>query len=500
MTPAGAAMAGVRSRWRRALRLPARSRAGRVPARHAMVVVLTLLTALSGCASLAPQRPATALQAPAPEWVAPLPHGGTVVDLQRWWQQFDDPLLGELVQAAQAASPTLAIAAARIEQARAAGVAARAARGPLLDAVASFDRGRQEVLAPTVGSVAVSLQAGWEIDLFGGRAAAADAATARLQSAQAGWHEARVSVAAEVGNVYLSLRACEAQLVQVEHDAASREETARLTEAAVRGGLRPRAAVDLTRASAAQGRAGVVQQRNVCDSAVKALVALTDSGEPALRERLAARRAQLPRPAELAVAQVPAATLAQRPDLYIAERDVLAASAEVVQAEAQRLPRIMLSGNLGGTGSAAGGFSASGAVWSLGPLAVSLPIFDGGTRRAEADAARARYDATVQVYAGRLREAVREVEELLLALHSSALRERDLEAAADGFERAYSATRTRQRAGVATLFELEDARRMSLIAQSALIELQRERIAAWIALYRSLGGGWTTEAVRHAAS
>jgi outer membrane protein TolC len=151
-------------------------------------------------------------------------------------------------------------------------------------------------------------------------------------------------------------------------------------------------------------------------------------------------------------------------------------------------------------GSAAGGFSAGGTVWSLGPLAVSLPIFDGGTRRAEADAARARYDATVQVYAGRLREAVREVEEVLLDLHSSALRERDLEAAAAGFQRAYDATRTRQRAGVATLFELEDARRMALIAQSALIELQRERIAAWIALYRSLGGGWTTEAVRHAAS
>jgi len=200
------------------------------------------------------------------------------------------------------------------------------------------------------------------------------------------------------------------------------------------------------------------------------------------------------------VAQVPAATLAQRPDLYIAERDVLAASADVVQAEAQRLPRIMLSGNLGAMGSAAGGFSASGTVWSVGPLAVSLPIFDGGTRRAEAHAARARYDATVQIYAGRLREAVREVEELLLALHSSALRERDLEAAAEGFQRAYDATRTRQRAGVATLFELEDARRMALIAQSALIELQRERIAAWIALYRSLGGGWTTEAVRHAAS
>ncbi len=477
-------------------RAPARRRAPLAAA----LLALAAVAALTGCASLTPQRPLTPLKAPAPGWVAPLPHGGTVVDLQRWWQQFDDPLLGELVQAAQAASPTLAIAAARIEQARAAGVAARSARGPLLDAVASLDRGRQDMPAPTVSNVSALLQASWEIDLFGGRAAAADAAGARLQSAEAGWHEARVSVAAEVGNVYLGLRACEAQLAKVEQDAASRAETARLTEAAARGGLQARAAADLARASAAQARAGVVQQRTACDAAVKALVALTDSAEPALRQRLSERRAQLPRPAELAVTQVPAATLAQRPDLSIAERDVLAAGADVVQAEAQRLPRIMLSGNLGGMGSAVGGFTASGTVWSLGPLAVSLPIFDGGTRRAEADAARARYDATVQIYAGRLREAVREVEELLLALHSSALREPDLEAAAEGYQRAYQATQTRQRAGVATLFELEDARRMSLLAQSALVELQRERIAAWIALYRALGGGWSPAAVLQAAS
>ena len=477
---------------------PRQRAAVRRAAGTALLVLAPLL--LAGCLTVAPQhRPAVPLALPAPAWIAPLPHGGEVGVLQRWWQQFDDPLLGEIVQAAQAANPTLAAAGARIAQARATGVAAGAARGPLLDGSAGLSRGRATPGVPVATSLSAALQAGWEIDLFGGRAAVADAAAARLESAQAGWHEARVSVAAETGAMYVNLRACEAQLRKVELDAASRGETARLTEMAARGGMQPRASADLSRASAAQARAGIVQQRSVCDSAVKALVVLTDIPEPALRERMAARRAQLPQPMTLAVDQVPAAALAQRPDLYAAERDVVAASAEVANAEAQRLPRIGLAGSLGAGRSEFGGLSSSGAVWNLGPLAISMPIFDGGARRADAAAARARYDAAVALYAARLRNAVREVEDGLLTLQSSALREPDLRAAAEGYERSYEAVQTRQRAGVATLFELEDARRTSLVAQSVLIELQRERIAAWISLYRSLGGGWTAETTRVAA-
>jgi len=460
-----------------------------------------LALTLAGCAGLAPERPQPVLAVPAASWQAPLPHGGEVGQLQRWWQQFDDPLVADLVQATQAASPNLAAGTARIEQARAASVAAGAARGPLVDAAAGLSRSRGDPsMSAASSSLSARLQAGWEIDLFGARAAGADAAMLRLQSAQAGWHEARVATAAEVALMYVNLRACEAQLGQIEQDAASRAETARLTEMAARGGLLARSSQDLARASAAQARAAIVQQRIVCDAAVKALVALTDIPEPSLRQRLAERRGQLPRPAVLSVAQVPAAALAQRPDLYAAERDVVAAAADVAQTDAQRLPRIALAGSLGAARTTVGSFSASGSVWSLGPLQVTLPVFDGGVRRAELAAARARYDAAVSAYAARLRNAVRETEEALLVLQGDALREPDLRAAADGFISSWRATETRQRAGVATLFELEDARRSALASQSALIELQRERVGAWILLYRSLGGGWSADETRASTS
>ena len=66
--------------------------------------------------------------------------------------------------------------------------------------------------------------------------------------------------------------------------------------------------------------------------------------------------------------------------------------------------------------------------------------------------------------------------------------------ATEGFAASYRATDARYKGGLASLFELEDARRSALQAQSALIELQRERVAAWISLYRALGGGWAADA------
>ncbi|MCW5664994.1 MAG: efflux transporter outer membrane subunit [Piscinibacter sp.] len=462
---------------------------------------LALPAALLGaCAQLGPTPPtATPPDAP-PQWQAPLPHAGSPGELARWWQQFDDPLLPALIEAAQAASPTVAAARSRIEQARAARVAAGAALGPTLDATASASYGRFDLQSPRAGSASVGLQAGWELDLFGAGRAGRDAAQARFEGAQAAWHEARVSVAAETASGYLALRACEAQLLPTEQDATSRAETARLTELAAQAGFQPPASAELARASAAQGNAALSQLRAQCALQLKALVALTGQAEPALREQLAAGRARLPQPAALGVAAVPGAVLAQRPDLYDAERELAAAAADAEQARAQRWPRVTLAGSIAPTRLwPQDGPSLQGTVWSVGPLAVTLPIFDGGRRAADAEAARARYDAAAAAYAARLRTAVREVEEALVALDSTAARGEDARVAAQGYERSFRAVESRYRGGLASLFELEDARRSALAAQSALIDLQRERVAAWIALYRSLGGGWTAADLRATA-
>ena len=455
-----------------------------------------IVVALGGCAAIAPVPTASPERAVelraatlAPAWQAALPGTGPANDLARWWSRFDDPLLAGLVDAARAASPSIAAAASRIEQARAARVAAGAALLPTLDATANASRGRVDLFAPAASAVGLGLQSAWEIDLFGAGRAGRMAADARFDAAAAGLQAAQVSLAAEVATSYGALRACEAQVAQARADAASRAQTARLTQLAADAGFQAPANAALTRASAAQANARVTQQRAACEQNVKALVALTGIKEPELRARLAAATARLPQPEAIVVASVPAQALAQRPDLAAAERELLAAAAEVDQADALRYPRITLAGSLGASRIDAGAGSLDGAVWSLGPVSVRLPIFDAGTRRANVDAALARRDAAASAYAGSLRTAVREVESALVELQSSNDRAGDARTAAEGFAASLRATQARYDGGLATLFELEDARRSAVQAEVALIDLARERLLAWINLYRALGGG-----------
>ena len=469
----------------------------------ALWLALSAAATLGACASGPAPHSLTEARASAPppeQWQAPLPHGGQPAALVDWWQRFEDPLLPQLQEAAQAASPTLAAARSRLAQARAARVGAGAALLPGVDATASASRGRQDRSLPLNDSYAGGLQAAWELDVFGGGRAARDAAQARLQGAEAGWHEARVLVAAEVAGSYLGLRACEAQLVQARLDAASRAETSRLTGLSAEAGFQSPANAALARASAAQGNSQRVALETQCDLAVKALVALTGIGEADLRGRLAPGLAQLPWPAQLAMAAVPAELLNQRPDLHDAALALLAASADVSQAQAARLPRITLNGSIGAMRVETAMGTVDGSTWSLGPVALTLPLFDGGTRRANAEAARARYDEAATAYRARVRGAVREVEEALVRLQGADTREQDARTAVEGFESAYRATDARYRGGLASLFELEDARRSSLQAQIALIDLQRERVDAWITLYRALGGGWSAPGVTVAST
>jgi NodT family efflux transporter outer membrane factor (OMF) lipoprotein len=460
------------------------------------VVAASLL--LGACSAFAPpvampEKSAPPLDAP-PAWLAPPPPPAVAqAALRDWWKQFNDPVLLELIDAAQAASPTIAAAASRIEQARASSVAADALLLPAVNANASGSSGRTDLATPRLGLATVNLQASWELDLFGANQAGRDAAVARLQGAQASLQDARIAVAAEVGASYNALRACEALIVQTEADVRSRAETARVTELAAKAGLFAPASAALARASAAQGRSLLAGQQAQCELRLKALVALTALDEIQLRRQLAPRQAQLPVPAGIAVQSVPASALAQRPDLLAAERQIVAAAEDTAQSQALRYPRVGIAGSVGPAWLRINEVSTTGTLWTIGPVQVSLPIFDGGTRVANVVAARARYDEAVSVYRGLIRNAVREVEGALVTLDSSARRVEDTRISVDGFEASLKAADARFRGGLGSLFDLEDARRSALLAHSALIELQSEQVAAWINLYRALGGGWSPE-------
>jgi outer membrane protein, multidrug efflux system len=184
--------------------------------------------------------------------------------------------------------------------------------------------------------------------------------------------------------------------------------------------------------------------------------------------------------------------LAHRPDIAAAEQTLAAAEAEINAAQALRWPRIVFAGSIGFGLLRVGGSQVDGASWSIAP-SLSLPIFDGGRISAGIEAAQARRDAAHAGLDQRIRGAVREVEEALVRLASARTRETDALRAADGFRQYFNAAEQRWKIGVGSVIEMEEARRLALNAQATLIGLQRERVAAWISLYRAAGGGWRAD-------
>lgn len=426
----------------------------------------------------------------APQWYAALPHGGDPGSLTQWWSQFDDPLVAELITLAQRDNPGLNQALARIGQSRAAVAVARAALFPEVNANATGQRlGGERIDAQKLATA--SLDVAWEIDLFGGNRRAREAALARYEGTQAQWHEARVSLAAEVAQDYVALRSCEALVNSYEEDLISRRESERLTQLKVDVGFEAPADGALATATTADGATRLNAQQAECEINVKALVALTGLAEPDLRNRLADRRGMLPAPGQFRVLQVPAQTLRQRPDIAAAERELAAASALIGLAQAARYPHLSLSGAIGYQTLRSGEATINGHLWSFGPATLSLPIFDAGRRAADVDSAQARYEETLANYIGRSRQAVREVEQALVRLHSASTREADARRAAENYTKVFKASDDRWRVGASSLLDLEIARRLAVVSRTQLLAVQRERIAAWISLYRAVGGGWT---------
>jgi len=458
--------------------------------RNVLAVLLTVtLSTLSACSTVQPVP--TSLQSPQAvpaHWTASLPHEGQAVELARWWKQQGEAELVELQDDAQRASPTVATALARIDQAKATQAQARASVLPEISAATSAVLTRTPLQSPALTQIQAGLN--WELDLAGLRDASTAAAQAQHDSAQAQWHEARVLVAAEVATLYHGLRSCQQQVLLLEADAGSREETARLTHLMARAGLRTPSFQAETEAAAAQARSRLLLQRATCDTQLQTLVALTGRDVASLRTLLAPTWQRTARTTPFAIAAVPAQTLTQRPDVYSAERDVLQAQAQRIQAEASRLPRLSLQGFVGPGHFRSGTLDVTEPTWTVGPLSVTLPLFDAGQRAAREQAAATQVRAAMVAYQARVRQAVREVEDALLQLDTT---ERRWTEASNAAAQAHRIRASQARAldqGLISQLDWQDAQRQVWSAESAVLELDLQRHLAWITLYRAAGGGF----------
>lgn len=478
-------------------------------------LIALLGTAQSGCAildgitpKLNPEAKIASIKPPA-TWQAALPHDGEISNLNEFWQRYPDPILLEMISTAQENAPTLATATANLAEARANRVRANAIRLPMLDGNASATRALQQpkdmefsgngaggvqagINEPT-NTLQAGLQATWELDLYGANKMLTDAATIQENAAKAGWHEARVAVAAEVATSYFNYLLCK-QLSDTQNAIArSNSESARLSEIAFNAGFLDASKQTSAQANAADANQQARYQALQCELEVKNLTALTYWPEQQVRTRLT--EAQINKPAIdlnklFVIKEVPAQVLAQRPDVYRAEANLMSAAANVKSAAAERYPKVTLNGSIGWMRLSSNSFKSDGRVWSLGPVSVTLPIFDGGKLKANQDLAEARYAEAAAKYRGTVQTAVKEVENALVNLHSSGERDADVKQALQSMYSNLTSIEAKQKAGFANMIDVEDAKRSLMQVQKTALTLQQMRANAWLNLYRAAGGGW----------
>jgi outer membrane protein TolC len=181
---------------------------------------------------------------------------------------------------------------------------------------------------------------------------------------------------------------------------------------------------------------------------------------------------------------LPATVLARHPSVRAAEAELAAAWADIAAARAERLPRLDLGAALSGQWLRAGGGGER--AWSIGP-SLSMPLFDGGRGAAAVAAGQARYRLALAGLQGAVRDAARDVENALAASLSASTRLDTTRAAVDAAQQVFDATDAMWRAGAASLFVLEDARRQLAAAQNDAIAAVQDSSQAWIALVLACG-------------
>ncbi|MDO8177454.1 MAG: efflux transporter outer membrane subunit [Undibacterium sp.] len=460
--------------------------------RLSSLAALCLSGILAACGTSTTKIQGTLRASTTGQWEAPLPGTENTLALAQWWDSWNDPLMRELQAHAQQHSPSIAQAAARITQARAEASAAGATLWPSLDFTASITSNRDYPI-PTGGKQTIrstGLDARWEIDLFGANSAARNSMVARMEARGSEWHDARISLAAEVANTYVALRSCEAQADAAKQIALSQQVSQRLQEQRVVAGFLSPLDLAQQRVLLANADSREQQQQVNCAVLIKSLVVLIDLPEAVLKERLKTGRAALPQAGNFIVDSLPANTLLKRPDIRASMQNLVASAREIDAAQARRYPSISLLGNINLLGIRIAGQSTDASNWSFGP-ALTLPLFDAGKRKADVELAQARHAEALAAFRYQTLMAVREVEESLIRLdlvnreiqqhqHIETLHTLSMQSAQAGWE-----------LGSLSLLEKEEAQRQQLAGQQQKWQLQRDRASAWIALYKAVGGDWT---------
>jgi outer membrane protein, multidrug efflux system len=457
--------------------------------------LLLVVALLAGCATSLPKiepeklpQPPAAFKEGDGRWTQAAP--AEAQPRGEWWKAFADPVLDDLVERANRSNTSIQVAAARLAQARAFVRATDADRSPQIGVGASATRAQGIVGGTFVGPArnifATGADFSYEADLFGRLSHASDAATLDAQAQEGLLQSARLLVQSQVAQTYLALRALDDERSLVRSTVGAYRETLALTERRWRAG--DVAELDVARAStevaATESDAlALDRQRAGLEHALAVLVGeIVSSFSLPVAEWSSA----LP----VIPAGVPSTLLTRRPDVSAAQQTMLAAQARVGVAKAAYFPRVALTGTAGYASTDLSDlFEWSSRAWLLGAVA-SLPVFDGGRRKAGVESATAQLEGEVVRYREQVLVAFKDVEDELSALRLLAEQAEAQGRAVQSSSRSTALSDVRYRSGYVSQLDLLDAQRSELRNRRQAVQVRSAQYQSTVALVRALGGGW----------
>jgi outer membrane protein, multidrug efflux system len=413
----------------------------------------------------------------------------------KFWTEFDDETLNQLIDDALLANHDLRIALGHLVEARA---ARHESMYDLAPTVTASGGHTNELIPPvqagfpspfTASYYDAGFDATWELDLFGRVRRGVEAKTAELQGAEANLQDAQVSVTAEVARTYFELRGQQTQLAVAQRNVINQTDTLKLTQARLDAGRGTELDTSRAQAQLSTTLSTIAPLQAAVARSIHRLGVLTGRDPNALTAQLSIAH-ELPELPRITAIGDPASLLRRRPDIRVAERQLAASTALVGVAIGDYFPKVTFTGNFTYAAASPGNLGTGPSrSYVVGP-GISWAAFDLGRVHAQVAQAHARDDVALATYEQTVLRALEDTENALVT-HA---RDRDslehVQQAAEASATAAKLARTRYEGGYVDFLEVLDAERTQLAAEDQLAQSRTATATSLIAVYKALGGGW----------
>jgi outer membrane protein, multidrug efflux system len=414
-----------------------------------------------------------------------------------WWEAFQEPTLKALIQEALRSNYDAAIAAARVQEARAFFRVARSELFPSLDYGARAGRVRLPLgglnlpdgtdhITTDVFSATMTMS--WELDIWGRVRRSNEAARATLFATEDARRGVWLTLVSDLAQAYFQLLALDVQLQIAQNSTQAYQGTYDLFQDRFNLGVASQ--LETSRALGALGNAqATIPQIQSAIVAKENQISILLGRTPGPIPRGQPMYAQPVAPA--VPAGLPSALLERRPDLRQAEQQLVTANARIGVAKAEFFPKLSLTALFGAASPELSALTGGGAtVWAVAGM-LSGPLFNAGRTTGQYRASIAQWEQARLRYEQAVLAALREVSDALTALGKLSEAETGQTTAVRALEEAVVHATDRYRQGLASYYEVLEAQQQLYPAQTTLAQIRANRLIAYAELYKALGGGWS---------